>query len=71
MLGSMELLTLPVQAEKIMTDKKLDKEYLGITGLPDFLKASAELAYGKNSKHIQENKVRYTRFEQISTRSSS
>lgn len=35
-----------------------DKEYLPITGLSDFTKLAAELAYGKDSKPLVENRVR-------------
>jgi hypothetical protein len=35
----------------------LDKEYAGITGLPDFTKAAGELAYGEDSAPIKENRV--------------
>jgi len=48
------------EAEQRLLDKKLDKEYAGITGVPAFTKASALLAYGKNSKPIQEDRVAIT-----------
>lgn len=36
-------------AEKKVVDAKLNKEYAGITGVPEFTKAAAILAYGKDS----------------------
>lgn len=41
----------------MILDKGLDKEYAGITGLPDFTKAAGELAYGDDSSPIKENRV--------------
>ncbi|KAJ3205973.1 aspartate transaminase aat1 [Dinochytrium kinnereticum] len=40
------------KAEKIIQDLKLDKEYLGITGLQDYNRMAAELAYGSDSPAI-------------------
>jgi aspartate aminotransferase len=37
------------QAEKLMADRNLDKEYAGITGVPEFCKSAAELAFGADS----------------------
>lgn len=34
------------QAEEILLKQNLNKEYLGITGLPEFTKSATELAYG-------------------------
>ncbi|WVQ72735.1 hypothetical protein IAR50_002295 [Cryptococcus sp. DSM 104548] len=48
------------KAEKILSDAMQDKEYLPITGLADFTKLAAELAYGKNSKPILENRLAIT-----------
>ncbi len=45
-----------------MYEGKLDKEYLPITGLGDFLKASAKLALGSDSPLIKENRVHQTNF---------
>ena len=39
-------------------DAKLDKEYAGITGLADFTKTAAILAYGKDSAPVKEGRVR-------------
>ncbi|KAH6688363.1 aspartate aminotransferase [Plectosphaerella plurivora] len=36
-------------AEQKVVEAKLNKEYAGITGVPEFSKAAAVLAYGKNS----------------------
>ncbi|KAI0880164.1 aspartate aminotransferase [Annulohypoxylon maeteangense] len=40
-------------AEDKVIEKRLNKEYLGITGLPEFTKAAAELAYGKGSSALE------------------
>ncbi|KAI1453156.1 aspartate aminotransferase [Annulohypoxylon moriforme] len=40
-------------AEDKVIAKRLNKEYLGITGLPEFTKAAAELAYGKGSSALE------------------
>jgi aspartate aminotransferase len=36
---------------------KLDKEYLPITGLPEFTTAAAKLAYGADSEKVVQNAV--------------
>ena len=36
----------------------MDKEYLGIAGLPAFNKAAAELAFGDNSSVLKDKRVR-------------
>ncbi|OCF35937.1 aspartate aminotransferase [Kwoniella heveanensis CBS 569] len=46
-----------LKAEDILHQKKLDKEYLPITGEAEFVKLASELAYGKNSKPIQEGRL--------------
>lgn len=46
-----------LEAEQRLFHAKADKEYLPITGLGEFTKLSAELAYGKDSKPIQEGRV--------------
>ena len=48
-----------VAEEKVM-QAKLDKEYAGITGVPDFTKAAALLAYGPDSAAVKENRVAIT-----------
>jgi len=47
-------------AEAKVVQSNLDKEYAGITGVPDFTKASALLAYGPNSAAIKEDRVAIT-----------
>lgn len=37
------------QAEQEIMASKLDKEYAGIAGIPEFTKAAAELAFGADS----------------------
>lgn len=45
------------EAEQKVVKQNLDKEYAGITGVPDFTKAAALLAYGPNSAAVNENRV--------------
>lgn len=45
------------KAEKQLFEKLGDKEYLPITGLGEFTKLAAELAYGKDSKPIVEKRL--------------
>ncbi|KAG8562369.1 hypothetical protein GDO81_015653 [Engystomops pustulosus] len=52
------------KAEAQMTAKNLDKEYLPIGGLPEFARASAQLAMGENSEVIQSG--RYVTVQTIS-----
>ncbi|RMD44549.1 hypothetical protein DV735_g572, partial [Chaetothyriales sp. CBS 134920] len=47
-------------AEEKVIQKKLDKEYAGITGVPSFTQAAALLAYGADSKAIKEDRVAIT-----------
>ncbi|GAA5839351.1 hypothetical protein JCM3766R1_004807 [Sporobolomyces carnicolor] len=47
-------------AEDKVISQRNDKEYLPITGLNDFTKAAATLAYGKDSKPLQESRVAIT-----------
>jgi aspartate aminotransferase, mitochondrial len=47
------------QAEKLLAAQNLDKEYAGITGVPDFCEASAKLLFGANSNVIK-NKLYIT-----------
>ncbi|EIW69299.1 hypothetical protein TREMEDRAFT_43904 [Tremella mesenterica DSM 1558] len=46
-----------LKAEDILQQKKLNKEYLPITGAADFTKLASELAYGKESKPIVEDRI--------------
>lgn len=47
-------------AEEKITSSGLDKEYAGITGVPDFIKAAAELAYGPSSAPLKEGRIAIT-----------
>lgn len=46
-----------LEAEKAIMDRKMDKEYAGITGVPAFTKLAAELVYGPKSSALAENRV--------------
>lgn len=46
------------QAEDRVIGERKDKEYLPITGLGEFTKAAAVLAYGEDSKPLKEGRVR-------------
>jgi len=48
------------KAEQILTSVNPDKEYLPITGLPEFTKAAATLAYGADSPVIKDSTVAVT-----------
>jgi len=50
---------LPVvrQAEKMIAEKGLDHEYLGIAGDPLFVKLALKFVYGENSTPLTENAV--------------
>lgn len=45
------------EADKRIADAGLDKEYLPITGLGDYQKRAAQLAYGQDSKPLKEGRV--------------
>ncbi|POW10856.1 hypothetical protein PSTT_05789 [Puccinia striiformis] len=45
------------KAEAAVVAAKYDKEYLGTTGLPEFTKAAALLAYGLDSVPLQEGRI--------------
>ncbi|KAI9358901.1 pyridoxal phosphate-dependent transferase [Zopfochytrium polystomum] len=47
-------------AEALIAKKSLDKEYLGITGLADYNKVAAELAYGEDSEALKSGRVATT-----------
>lgn len=49
-----------LQAEDKVIAARSDKEYLPITGLADFTKAAATLAYGADSAPLQEGRVAIT-----------
>ena len=44
-------------AEKKILEQSLNKEYLGIAGLPSFVQRSLEFAYGAKSKPLQERRI--------------
>ncbi|KAL5533887.1 GOT2 [Sanghuangporus baumii] len=48
------------RAEQILSSSVLDKEYLPITGLPEFTKNAAKLAYGGESKPLVSNSIAVT-----------
>lgn len=58
--GKPYLLPSILQAEQTVMDKKMDKEYAGITGIPAFTKLAAELAYGSDSAAIKDGRVAIT-----------
>lgn len=45
------------QAEDRIHNAKMNHEYAGITGVPEFVKASAELIFGENAPLLKENRV--------------
>ncbi|CAL2029918.1 unnamed protein product [Caenorhabditis brenneri] len=45
------------EAEQQIVDAKLDKEYSTITGVPEFSPLAAKLAFGENSKVLQDKRV--------------
>ena len=47
-------------AEQKVVQQNLDKEYAGITGVPEFAKAAATLAYGAGSKPLKEGRIAIT-----------
>ncbi|KAK4547928.1 hypothetical protein LTR36_010647 [Oleoguttula mirabilis] len=48
------------QAEQQVIHQNLDKEYAGITGVPEFTKAAALLAYGPDSTPLKEGSIAIT-----------
>ncbi|KAL7007640.1 aspartate transaminase aat1 [Cystobasidiomycetes sp. EMM_F5] len=48
------------QAEEAIVKAKYDKEYLPITGYPEFTKHAALLAYGKDSKPLKDGTIAIT-----------
>ena len=46
------------KAEELLVQQNPDKEYLPITGLPEFTGAAAKLAYGADSVPLKESRVR-------------
>lgn len=45
-------------AEDLIALENPDKEYLPISGLPEFTKAAAKLAYGADSQPLKQSAVR-------------
>lgn len=45
------------KAESLIMNKKLDHEYLGMVGDPDFVNLALKFVYGEDSKAISENRV--------------
>ncbi|KIH43639.1 hypothetical protein ANCDUO_26350 [Ancylostoma duodenale] len=45
------------EAEQRLMAEKLNKEYAGIAGLPDFTKLAAKLALGENSEVIESGRI--------------
>lgn len=45
------------QAEQLLLEQNLNKEYLGISGLPGFVKLSMEFAYGTDSSALKDGRV--------------
>ena len=54
------MLVFSPQAEEMMMEKNLDKEYAGISGLSEFCKVAAELAFGADSDVIKARRVSHT-----------
>ncbi|KAK7694597.1 Aspartate aminotransferase, mitochondrial [Cerrena zonata] len=48
------------KAEQILTTSNPDKEYLPISGLPEFNKAAIKLAYGEDSTPLKDNAIAVT-----------
>ncbi|BFZ59212.1 aspartate transaminase aat1 [Saitoella coloradoensis] len=49
-----------LEAEKRITEKKMDKEYAPITGVASFTKLASQLAYGADSTDLKEGKIAAT-----------
>ncbi|KAL7420928.1 aspartate transaminase aat1 [Cryptotrichosporon argae] len=49
-----------LKAEDLLHSKRLDKEYLPITGHAEFCKLASTMAYGKDSKPLKEDRVAVT-----------
>ena len=50
------------KAEETLIAQNPDKEYLPITGLPEFAASAAKLAYGADSLPLKEGRVRSSSF---------
>ncbi|RKP23073.1 pyridoxal phosphate-dependent transferase [Syncephalis pseudoplumigaleata] len=58
--GKPYVLTSVRKAEEALLGKQLDKEYLGITGLPSFTSAAAALAYGGENALLKDQRIAVT-----------
>ncbi|CAG8464285.1 2883_t:CDS:2 [Acaulospora colombiana] len=58
--GKPYVLNVVRKAEKKISEDKLNKEYLPITGLPSFTNEAAILAYGADSEPLKEGKIAIT-----------
>ncbi|OMH81573.1 Aspartate aminotransferase, mitochondrial [Zancudomyces culisetae] len=58
--GKPKVLDCVRKAEKIISEKNLDKEYIPIVGLPQFNSEALKLAYGENSSALKEDRVAVT-----------
>jgi len=47
-----------VQAEQLVVAENMDKEYAAITGVADFRRLAAELAYSPSAAPLQDKRVR-------------
>lgn len=56
-LGKPHVLPSVIKAEEKLSELNLDKEYLPISGLPDFTASAAKLAFGDKSPVITEKLV--------------
>jgi aspartate aminotransferase len=43
-----------------LIEKKLDKEYAPITGVPSFIEGAAKLAYGADSSAVKDGRIAIT-----------
>ena len=57
--GKPHVLPSVIKAEEKLSELNLDKEYLGIAGLPEFTAAAAKLAFGDKSRVIADKLVRF------------
>ncbi|CAM9368066.1 unnamed protein product [Chrysoparadoxa australica] len=55
--GKPHVLNTVRKAEQLVLDKKMNHEYAGIHGVPDFIKLSLEFAYGQGAQALQDKRV--------------
>lgn len=58
--GKPHILPSVIKAEEKLSELNLDKEYLPISGLPEFRAAAAKLAFGEKSRVIVDKLVKYS-----------